>query len=189
MKKLQIILSSIALLFVITWSSCNKDEKAVAAPEPDNEVITTVQLKAVNTADATDTPTAKWVKLNPADTSAPDLSHATLNLKKNASYNVQVQFLDESKTPVSDITSEILQRANYHLVCFNVASGLSLTVVPTDHDTNTPSYSIGLADLFTTTSISSGNLEVQLHHQPNIKNGDCAPGSIDADVNFTVHIN
>ncbi len=189
MKKKSFLLFTTSILILIFWGSCKKEEQAVAAPQPDNEFITTVQLKATNTVDATDTPSAKWVKLNPADTAAPDLSHATLSLKKNASYNVQVKFLDESKTPVGDITQEVLTRANYHLVCFNVASGLSLTVSPTDHDTNVPALPIGLSNLFSTNTVSSGHLEVLLHHQPNVKNGDCAPGSIDADVNFTVTIN
>ena len=171
------------------WSSCSKDEKNVQAPVPDNEVITTVQLKVTNTADATDTATAKWVKLNPADTALPDLTHATLALKANATYNVQVKFLDESQTPAEDITLEVQDRANYHLVCFTPATALNLSVVATDHDTHTPALPIGLADLLTTTTASTGNLNVMLHHQPTLKTGDCSLGSIDADVNFTVRIN
>lgn len=188
MKRSSIVLFTLSLLLTVAWSSCSKDEKNVQAPAPDNEVITTVQLKAVNTTDPTDTPSAKWVKLNPADTSAPDLTHAYMHLRPNASYTVQVYFLDETKSPADNITTEIKDRGNYHLVCFSPASGLNLSVTATDHDTNTPSYPIGLSNVFNTTGTSSGNLEVTLHHQPNLKNGDCAPGSIDADVNFAITI-
>lgn len=188
MKRSSIILFTLSLLLTVAWSSCSKDEKNVQAPAPDNEVITTVQLKAVNTTDISDTPSAKWVKLNPADTSAPDLTHASLHLRRNASYTVQVYFLDETKTPAEDITTEIKDRANYHLVCFSPASGLNLTVTATDHDTHTPALPIGLTNLFTTTGTSVGNLNVELHHQPDLKTGDCSLGSIDADVNFSVSI-
>jgi hypothetical protein len=187
-KKSILSWTSLVVILAIFAASCKK-EQAVAPPNPDNELITTVELVATNTSDATDVQTAKWVKLNPNDTTAPDLSKAFLNLKANAVYNVVVKFLDETKTPVSDITTEILARENYHLICFGVGSALNLTVKRTDHDTNAPTpFEVGLQDAFTTTAASTGNLEVTLHHQPNVKNGDCAPGSVDADVNFNINI-
>jgi len=189
MKKTRIILLTTAITLTAFWSSCKKDEKAVAPPVPENEFLTTVELVVTNAANPSDVQTAKWEKLNPDDTTAPDLSHAFLNLKQNATYNVAVKFLDATQTPVADITGEIQDRANYHLICFGIASGLNLQATRTDHDNNTPPLEVGLQDVFTTGGASSGNLEVTLHHQPNVKNGDCAPGSIDADVNFTVTIN
>lgn len=187
MKKIIVTATAIAAT-IILMNSCKKEEQNVAPPEPDNEVITTVQLKVVNTTDATDTATAKWVKRNPADTSSPDLSHATLNLKKNAVYNVEVSFLDETQTPAGDITSEVRERANYHLVCFTPAGGLNVTVAATDHDTHTPALPVGLSNALTTGAVSTGSLQVQLHHQPTLKTGDCSLGSVDADVSFTVNV-
>ena len=173
------------MMMLFFMGACSKAEKNVTE-QPDNELLTTVELKAVNTTDATDTPSAKWASIPGGSL---DTSRAILNLKKNASYNVSVMFLDESKTPASDLTGEIRARGNYHLVCFNVSGGLTLAVSPTDHDSNSPALPIGLSDLLTTGAASAGRLEVILHHQPNVKTGDCAPGSIDADVNFTVNIN
>lgn len=189
MNKKSTILVTSAVTLLLFWSSCKKDEQAVAPPVPGNEFLTTVELVATNANDATDVQTAKWVKLNPDDTTAPDLSKAFLNLKQNAHYNVAVKFMDETKTPAQDVTGEILDRENYHLICFDIASGLNLQVTRTDHDTNNPPLEVGLQDLFATGGASTGNLEVTLHHQPNVKNGDCAPGSIDADVNFTINVN
>ncbi len=139
-------------------------------------------------ADATDVKTAQWKDLTPSDGN-PDLTQATLVLKKDAVYNVELQFLDETKTPVGNVTEEIEERANYHLVCYNPASGLNLTVLRTDLDGNTPALQLGLKSKFTTAAISTGNLQVSLHHQPSGKNGtDCSLGTTDADVNFTVNI-
>jgi len=176
------------MTLVIFWSACNKQEKAVAPPVPGNEFITTLKLVATNVADSTDMVSCAWTKLNPNDTSAPDTSLAHMKLRANAVYNVKVMVLDETKTPPLDITPEIQDRENYHLVCFTIAPGLNLSVQRTDHDTNTPQHEVGLADKFAAGSPSSGNLEVVLHHQPNVKNGDCNRGSIDIDVNFTIYI-
>lgn len=169
---------------LIFWSACNKKEQAVAPPLPGNEPLTTMLLKATNTTDPTDTPSASWIELDPTGALPPDTTHATLNLKKGAVYNVAIKLLDT----LTDITPEIQARENYHLFCFDVATGLNLTCVQTDKDTNTPALPIGLTDLFTAGNISSGGLEVTLHHQPNVKNGTCAPGSIDLEAFFTVRI-
>jgi hypothetical protein len=186
MKKISFLMLVFAA-FSLLWFSCNKEEKVVAPPAPGNEFLTTVKLIATNAADGTDVQTAKWVDLNP-DGGTPDLSQATLNLRKNAVYNVEVLFLDETKNPVEDITTEVRERANYHLVCYSPYSGLNLTIVRTDKDTNVPALELGLTTTFTTGAISAGNLEVSLHHQPNVKNGDCDRGSTDVEVNFSVNI-
>ena len=188
MKRSSIIMLLAALVMVAVWSSCKKSEKDVQAPLPDAETITTVQLKAVNVADSTDTVSAKWVQLVPSNPLSVDTSQAHLRLKKNANYTVNVYFLDETKTPADDITTEVRERANYHLVCFTPASGLNLTVNATDHDTHTPALPVGLINLATTAGASAGNLNVTLHHQPDLKTGDCSLGSADANVNFSVTI-
>lgn len=185
MKKQSFLLIPFITLLLI-WSGCKKDEQIVTPPAPDNEVITTVKLIAINTADSTDLQTARWADVTSSGT--PDLTQAFLNLKKNAVYNVSVQFLDETQTPAGDITDEVRDRGNYHLICYQPAAALRLTVQRTDIDNNSPAQEIGITSRFTTTDSSGGNLNVSLHHQPSGKNGDCAVGSTDADVNFEVRI-
>ncbi|HET8573693.1 MAG TPA: hypothetical protein VFL76_07465 [Edaphocola sp.] len=175
-------------LALALWTSCNKDEQVVSPPLPGNEFMTTVKLIAVNANDPSDADTASWVDLDPAGSRQPDLSNAFLDLKANATYNVQLQFWDESKTPAEDITPEIKERANYHLICFTPQGGLNLTVNRTDHDGNNPPLPVGLQDNFVTGAASSGDLNVKLRHQPNVKDGTCDPGSTDADVDFQINI-
>ncbi|MCF8450102.1 MAG: hypothetical protein K9G49_09560 [Taibaiella sp.] len=187
MKNKSIVLMAFVATMLV-WNSCNKDEKNVAAPDPENEVITTVKLVATNTADAADVVTAQWKDLTPNDGN-PDLTQATLALKKDAVYNVEVKFLDETKSPAEDITEEVQERANYHLVCYAPASGLNVTVMRTDKDTNTPQMELGLKGKFTTGAASSGKLNISLHHQPSGKNGtDCGIGTTDVAVDFTVNV-
>ena len=182
-KKTTILFTAVCVL-LLTWCACNKKEQAIAPPLPGNEALTTMVLKAVNTSNPADTPSAVWIELDPTGATPPDTTNAILRLKPNANYTVQVQLLDSAK----DVTSEIKDRQNYHLFCFAVSSGLHLTCTQTDHDTNPTPLPVGLMDQFTTTGISSGQVEVTLHHQPNVKNGDCAPGSIDMDCTFSVVI-
>ena len=184
MKKTKLITLIAVLALSILWAACNKKEEAGAVALPGNEPLTTMVLKATNTSDPTDTPSAKWAQLDPTGATPPDTSLATLNLKHNASYNVQIQLLDS----LTDITSEIKARENYHLFCFDVAPSLNLSCVQTDLDTNPKPLPIGLTDLFTAGTVSTGHLEVTLHHQPNVKDGTCTPGSIDLDATFTVKI-
>jgi len=187
MKKSILGLAFLAFTLIL-WTSCKKDEKVIAPPVPGNEFMTTVKLVATNVNDPNDVQTAAWVDLNPDDNTPPDTSKAQLNLHANATYNVEVQFWDETKSPAEDITPEIKERGNYHLVWFTVSNGLDLTIQPTDHDTNDPPLPIGLEDQFVTGAASAGNLNVKLRHQPNVKDGTYDPGSTDADVDFQVNI-
>ncbi|MBN8857716.1 MAG: hypothetical protein J0H29_04970 [Sphingobacteriales bacterium] len=184
MKKITGVLV-LSLVLVFVYNSCKKEEKTVSPPDPENEFLTTVQLIITNASDPTDKQTVAVKQMPDEDI---DYSDATINLKKNTVYDVSVKFLDETTNPAGDITKDIYDRRNYHLICFNV-SGAKLTVERTDKDTNTPALEIGLEDKFTTGDASSGSLNVQLRHQPNAKNGSCEPGSSDADVDFPVNIN
>jgi len=186
MKKLLSIIAMTAL-FTILFNACSKDEKAVAPPAPENEFLTSVQLIATNNADPSDVQTA--IITDTTIISDPDesINQPTLHLKANSTYAVSVKFLDETKTPVGDVTTDIYDRRNYHLICFEV-SDANLIVARTDKDTNTPALEIGLQDSFTTGAASTGTLNLQLRHQPNAKNGSCDPGSSDADVDFNIVI-
>ncbi|HVU54799.1 MAG TPA: hypothetical protein VHD83_07080 [Puia sp.] len=176
-------------LIMLFFYACKKDEKTVSPPLPGNEFLTTVRLVATNTADANDvqvaTITDTTIIAHPADS----INHPTLTLKAGSTYNVSVLFLDETKTPAGNVTDDIYDRRNYHLLCFDISGGATLTVARTDLDTNNPPLPIGLQDKFTTGAASTGTLNVQLRHQPNAKNGSCDPGSSDADVDFNIVIN
>jgi hypothetical protein len=184
MKKVTIVFAGACFMLMMLIHSCKKEETAVAPPAPGNEFLTTVQLVITNSSNPADVQT-RSVKQLPGQ--PIDYSNATLSLKKNSTYNIVVKFLDETKTPAGNVTDDIYARRNYHLVCFTV-TGANLTVTRTDLDTNTPALPVGLSDNFVTTGASTGSLNLQLRHQPNSKNGDCAPGSSDADVDFPVNV-
>jgi hypothetical protein len=173
---------------IVGLNGCNKDEKTVSPPVPGNEFLTSVRVTATNTTDPTDVQVAIITDTTIISNPPESINHDTLNLKANSVYSVTVEFLDETKNPPGQVTDDIYTRRNYHLICFDVSSGLNLTVARTDLDTNNPPLQVGLQDKITSGAVSKGTLNVQLRHQPNAKNGDCAPGSTDADVTYTVNI-
>jgi hypothetical protein len=173
---------SAALSIALGLSSCDKKETSVAPPQPDTEVITTMQLRAVNTADPTDTLTAQWVQLDPTGATAPNLSNDTMRFRAGSEYSVEVKVLDT----LTDLTPEIRSKGNFHLVCFTTSAGVNLTTLATDQDTNTPKLPIGLSQKFTTGAACAGKINGTLRHQPGIKNGSCTVGETDLSADFYV---
>lgn len=181
-------LSSIIMIALCAINNgCKKEETTVVPAPPGNEFITTVAVHAINIADSTDSITAKWVDLTPGDLNPPNQID-TLKLKAGAIYNCTISFIDETKSPAEDITGEIRDRGNYHLLCFNFSGLNTFTITRTDFDTNNPPLPIGLSDRIETGTLASGNIEIQLRHQPNVKDGSCSTGSADVDITLPVLI-
>lgn len=178
------------LSILLVFNACKKDEQVVEPPLPENELITTISLRLIS-SDNSDTLTAIWRDLSPSDNILPDTSLAQLNLKDSTSYSTEIAFLDETKSPIEDITAEVQSRANYHRIFYFPSSslGANLNISITDVDTNSPPLALGLKSIFQTVQSSNGILRVVLKHQPNGKDGSFEPGTIDADVNFRVVVN
>ena len=179
---------SIVILSTLLINGCKKQEQTVSPPVPGNEFLTSVRLIAINASNVSDIQVATITDTTLVSNPPDSINMPVLNLKANSTYHVSVLFLDETKTPAGNVTTDIYDRRNYHLLCFDI-TGANLTVTRTDLDTNTPPLPIGLEDDFVTGAAGTGTLNVQLRHQPNAKNGTCAPGSSDADVDFTININ
>jgi hypothetical protein len=188
MKKLSAMLITAGMITAVFFG-CKKDEKTVSPPVPGNEFLTSVRLVATNAQDENDVQVATITDTTLIPHPADSINMPALKLKANSVYHIQVQFWDETKTPPGNVTDDIYDRRNYHLLCFEVSGDANLTVQRTDEDTNTPPLPIGLQDDFMTGAAGNGMLNVQLRHQPNAKNGSCDPGSSDADVDFKIIIN
>jgi hypothetical protein len=181
-----IVVLILGVVIAMTINGCNKPDAAHGIL-PGNEFLTTTLLYITDPIDPTFHDTAIWSKNPPGGLQPPDTARAFLILKANHTYNLQIGILDSTQTPPFNVGQEIDSlRANYHLFCFGISSGLNLTVTPTDLDANSPPLPVGFYDRFVTGPPSTGTLEVVLHHQPNVKNGQCAPGSIDLDVTYQI---
>ncbi|HEY9045131.1 MAG TPA: hypothetical protein VIN08_04515 [Ohtaekwangia sp.] len=129
-------LKTFAILAASAWVifSCNKDEQVVS-PTISNEALTTVQLKLVNIADASDAPTAQWEQLldNNGNPLPVDVSKANLTLKANATYTASLVLLDKTQTPVFNVSDEIKERSNYHLFFYQPLPTSSALVIPNNY--------------------------------------------------------
>lgn len=184
MKNLKI--SALALITIITFSSCSSDDTATIVNE--EEVITTVT--ATFTPQSGGTPIV--LTSRDLDGDGPDAPVVTVsgNFSANAVYNGTVTFLNELETPAGNITEEIFEEGHEHQIFFQ-QSGLG-TFAYADTDVN--GNPIGLNFKYTAAaSAATGNLTLTLRHEPNkdgqgVSGGNItnAGGSTDAEVVFPV---
>lgn len=169
--------------FTITFTGC-KDDEVIAPPDQnEEELITTVELTFQNSTDSNDVRIFKFADPDGDGGNAPTLFD-TIKLEANSSYTLGVRFLDESKTPAEDITEEVREEADEHLVCYTSAGNITTTI--TDQDGN--NQALGLRATVQTQEAQQTNFMVSLKHQPGVKNGSCNVGETDVEVDFTAVI-
>ena len=175
-------LNTLTIAFLIGFSffytSC--DDKVDDPIKPnEEELITTVQLTFTDTSNSNDVRVFKFSDTD-GEGGNPPSQFDTIKLNANTTYKLDVQFIDESKTPVEDITEEVREEAVEHLVCYT--SGGGVTIAITDKDVNM--LELGLEALVTTTITGNTSLSISLKHQPDIKDGSCSVGETDVEVDF-----
>ena len=167
---------------------CKKDKDS---PKPNNptppaneeELITTVKITFVDTAGVEPTVTVFFRDPDGDGGNAPT-QFDTIRLAANSVYNATLEVFDESKNPVENITTEIVQEADEHIFCYT-PTNVNLSIIRTDSD---GTYEIGLASQWTTGNASVGTTQVVLKHQPGVKDGTCGPGDTDVELNFVTEI-
>lgn len=162
---------------VIMLASCDP-----ANPNNPNEqeVITAVRFSAINGTD-----TLSFAYSDPDGDGGAVPTIDTIVLGAARTYQVSLEVLDETKSPVDTITGEIFAEAEDHQFFYNI-TGANFTNTYNDLDAN--SLPIGLEVTWTTTTISNGNLLLTLKHQPGIKDGLISTGETDIEITFPVRI-
>ncbi|MBC7747238.1 MAG: type 1 periplasmic binding fold superfamily protein [Methylotenera sp.] len=183
MKNLRIL--AIAVVTVISLSACSKDD-----PKPVNEqeVLTTVITTLTGGGQTI------ALQVRDLDGNGPNEPVVTVsgNLKAATNYTGTVTFLNETTSPVSNTTAQILTEGADHQLFFQAPSAIG-TFAYTDQDAN--GKPIGLAFTLTTGAATTGNLTVTLKHLPNksaagVSTGDItnAGGATDASVRYPIVI-
>lgn len=169
--------------FTITFTGC-KDDEVIAPPnENEEELITTVELTFENSSNSNDVRIFKFADPDGDGGNAPTLFD-TIKLEANSTYNLGIRFLDESKSPVEDITEEVREEADEHLVCYTSTGNITTTI--TDQDGN--NQALGLRATVATQATQQTDFMIRLKHQPGVKNGSCDVGETDVEVDFTLVI-
>lgn len=178
--------SLFVLLIAVTVTACKKDDDLVPVPPPvgnEPEVITTMTLTFMDSAGVQPTVTATFRDPDGDGGSGPDI-HDTIRLVNGTTYNVSIELLNETETPADTITHEIEDEDDEHLFCFT-ASGADVTIIRTDSD---GSFEVGLQSRWRVGAASTGTVQVELKHQPGVKDGTCPPGETDIDVTYVTEI-
>ncbi|MDD2982380.1 MAG: type 1 periplasmic binding fold superfamily protein [Crocinitomicaceae bacterium] len=176
----KIAFAGILLLFV--FAACKKEKNPVSnppAPVVEEELITTLKVTFTDSSGIHPDVIAMFQDIDGPGGNEPTAMD-TIRLKANATYFASIQVLNESINPAEDITVEILDEAASHLICFDIA-GANVQVIRTDTD---GVYEVGVISKWTTGNVSMGSSVISLKHQPGIKNGSCAVGETDIEVNF-----
>jgi hypothetical protein len=166
MKNLKI--TTLALVAILAFSSCSKDD---TPPVNEEEVITTVTTTLTNGSNII---TLESRDLDGIGPNAPIIK-VSGDLTADTTYTGTVTILNETEKPPGDITSEVEAEGDEHQLFFQAPSAVG-TFVYTDKDKN--GNPIGLKFTLTTKNAATGNLVVTLRHLPK----KSAPGVVDGDI-------
>lgn len=165
-------------LGLISLASCSRHEPDM---HDDNEGITTVQLTFKSVQNPSDSAIFSW----------RDGSAELVQLNKNQDYNLSINYLNESGLKTQDLTSEIEDESDAHLVIMKTTPSDLFNI--SSYDKDSKGRKLGLKNkLRVKNSKENGSLRVILKHQPpvngkELKDGvDESVGSTDSDVSFSV---
>ncbi|SIQ71490.1 MULTISPECIES: hypothetical protein [Pontibacter] len=164
-------------------TSCKDDDQP--GPDEEEEVITAVTISLTPTGKGQD------AEATISTITGTQVQNAPLTLRPGTEYTAVVTLTDESKTPVADMTAEIRNERDEHLLVYtftpDAGSNATVNVTITDMDQN--NRPVGLESTVTTgAGTGNGKLKVVLKHQPGgLKTGtNTTAGSTDIDVDFNV---
>jgi len=166
--------------------SCKKDDDLVDVPAPDqNEVELITTFKIIFTDPANVAPTVEAIfRDEDGDGGNAPSQFDDIVLAENTTYNAEIILLNESESPADTISNEVLEEDGEHLFCFTPA-GTNVIITRTDTD---GTFEVGLQSQWVTGAASQGTTEISLKHQPGVKDGSCAPGETDIELNFVTII-
>jgi len=185
MKKFRIsILTAIAITGTL-FTGCSNDDDA-PAPVNEEEVITTMTI-TMQPVGGGDTIT---LQTRDADADGPDapVLDVSGNFAANTVYNGTIVLLNETETPVENVTLEVIAEDDEHQFFYTVGGGLDMTTAYTSFDGN--SNPLGVTFTATTGAASTGTLTITLRHEPTKPNTGLADagGETDIETTFTVTI-
>jgi hypothetical protein len=180
MKMKHIKLYAVVLLAGLIIAGCKKKKEE----ENEEELITTVKVTLTPIAGGTAT-TYTWKDVDGPGGNAPTIDQITL--APSSAYNCSLQFLDESKNPAENITTEIVAEANDHQVYYE-ATGVQVVINGLNNDN--AGLPLGTTSVWGSGAVSNGSLKITLKHKPGVKaSGDAVTkGETDVEVSFPARI-
>ncbi len=168
----------------VALNACKKDEDDVKKkPDNEEEVITTMSLLMQDSAGVEILKVFSFRDIDGEGGNGP-VQFDTVRLSPNTIYYTSILLLNETETPPDTISNEVAEEADEHLFCFE-PNGAEVDIERTDSD---GVYEVGLESTWRTGKMSNGTVRISLKHQPDVKDGSCAPGETDIEVDFITEI-
>jgi hypothetical protein len=178
MKHLKLfVLVMLAGLVIV---SCKKKKDN----DNEEENITTVKVVLTPVTGGT-AQTFTWKDVDGPGGNAPVISEITV--APSLAYTCSLQFLDESKTPAEDKTTEIIAEANDHQIYYQPTT-VAVTVSNLNNDGR--GLPLGTTSSWATGAVGTGSMKITLKHKPGQKSAADAVtiGETDVEVIFPVKI-
>lgn len=175
------LLATLFIFFTALFLTTGCDKDNDNDPENEQELITTVKLTFTPTAGGSAV-VAIAQDLDGDGGNPPTVQD--IELSANTDCTLAVSFLDESKNPVENITEEVAEESNEHLICLVGSGAMPNPTIQDKDDNNNP---LGLLSAFKTGAAGNGTLKVTLKHEPEKASANpCATGETDAEQTFNV---
>lgn len=169
-----------ASLLLAALTACKKDPH----DHNEQEQITRLILQFQHTTNSADVRTAAFSDLDGEGGNAPTID--TIRLADSSTYRCQLVLINDLKTPIDTISTEVLAEGDEHQFFFTT-TGVSLSTAYDDQDSN--GDPIGLRTLLTTGAAGTGTYRVVLKHQPEgTKDGNVATGETDVELVFPLEL-
>jgi len=173
----------LAIMGLLLTTACDDDDDN--EPVNEQELITTVRLNFENqSTGSTQTFVARDTD---GDGGQPPVVD-DITLDDSTTYTVTAEFLDESDpNDVEDITEEVREEDEEHLVCYAFGGLVFNTAIQQDTDGN--GDPLGLETIMSTLNTGNGQLQISLKHEPDKSAVDaCSTGETDVEVAFDVDV-
>ncbi len=180
--------------FILFMSSCETEE-----PEEENveEMITKVTVNFIPTGGGN---TISVSAIDPDGDGPQDMEpEGDVNLEYNLEYSLELEFENALESPPEDITLEILEEGDEHMIFFGWTGDVFFDPDNGDissnrediryEDSDDNGFPIGLETLWTTNmEESEGSFRIVLKHQPDLKTATSgvSTGATDVDVSFNI---
>lgn len=151
----------------------------------EGELITTVKLEFTDLNAGSKT-SFEFKDLDGEGGSAP-IKFDEISLVQGKTYKCELYLLNESVSPVDNITLEVEKEGVDHQIYYtSTVNGLTIT----DFDKDEKGLVLGIESVWKTGSASTGNVNVTLKHKPGTKapNDPVSKGDTDISIDFKVKV-
>ena len=187
MKPANIRIALLAIATTASLFSCQTGDDPIPVPV-EQELVTTVKLIVTNNSGFNKTFTYK-VENGFGTTTPGTIVKDELVVGPDKEYNLEVQLLNEKKTPVENITEEVISESNDHLFIYQSAPASLLSFSNGNKDAANNPFNQRIT--LKTATAGAGELTLTLKHNPTNKNAtspDAAGGETDVEAKFTVRV-